>query len=30
MTASAQTVREIALEKPTAIRVFEQFGIDYC
>jgi len=30
MTASMQTVREIALEQPTAIRVFEQFGIDYC
>jgi regulator of cell morphogenesis and NO signaling len=30
MTATAQTVREIALEQPTAIRVFEQFGIDYC
>jgi len=28
--ASEQTVREIALEQPTAIRVFEQFGIDYC
>jgi regulator of cell morphogenesis and NO signaling len=25
-----QTVREIALEQPAAIRVFEQFGIDYC
>jgi len=30
MTATAQTVREIALAQPTAIRVFEQFGIDYC
>jgi regulator of cell morphogenesis and NO signaling len=30
MTAPTQTVREIALEQPTAIRVFEQFGIDYC
>jgi regulator of cell morphogenesis and NO signaling len=30
MTATTQTVREIALEHPTAIRVFEQFGIDYC
>src|SRR5260370_33459649 len=29
MTATIQTVREIALEQPTAIRVFEQFGIDY-
>ena len=30
MTTTAQTVREIALEQPTSIRVFEQFGIDYC
>ena len=30
MTAATQTVREIALEQPTSIRVFEQFGIDYC
>jgi regulator of cell morphogenesis and NO signaling len=30
MTAVTQTVREIALEQPTAIRVFERFGIDYC
>jgi regulator of cell morphogenesis and NO signaling len=30
MTATMQTVREIALEQPTAIRVFEKFGIDYC
>ena len=30
MAATTQTVREIALEQPTAIRVFEQFGIDYC
>jgi regulator of cell morphogenesis and NO signaling len=30
MTATTQTVREIALEQPTAIRVFEEFGIDYC
>jgi len=30
MTATTQTVREIALQQPTAIRVFEQFGIDYC
>ncbi len=29
MTAT-QTVREIALEQPSSIRVFEQFGIDYC
>jgi regulator of cell morphogenesis and NO signaling len=30
MSATTQTVREIALEQPTAIHVFEQFGIDYC
>jgi regulator of cell morphogenesis and NO signaling len=30
MTATTQTVREIALEQPTSIRVFELFGIDYC
>jgi regulator of cell morphogenesis and NO signaling len=30
MTATTLTVREIALQQPTAIRVFEQFGIDYC
>src|SRR5262249_46825165 len=31
MTPNAnQTVREIALENPGAIRVFESFGIDYC
>ena len=30
MTAITKTVREIALEQPTSIRVFEQFGIDYC
>jgi regulator of cell morphogenesis and NO signaling len=30
MTAKTQTVREIALEQPSSIRVFEQFGIDYC
>ena len=29
MTATTQTVREIALEQPSAIRVFEQYGIDY-
>jgi regulator of cell morphogenesis and NO signaling len=27
---TAPTVREIALEQPHAIRVFERFGIDYC
>jgi len=30
MTATTQTVREIALEQPTAIGVFERLGIDYC
>ncbi len=30
MTAATQTVREIALHQPSSIRVFEQFGIDYC
>ena len=30
MTITTQTVREIALEQPASIRVFEQFGIDYC
>jgi regulator of cell morphogenesis and NO signaling len=29
-TATLPTVREIALEQPSAIRVFERFGIDYC
>ena len=30
MTVANQTVREIALEQPGSIRVFERFGIDYC
>jgi regulator of cell morphogenesis and NO signaling len=30
MCAYTQTVREIALEQPASIRVFEHFGIDYC
>lgn len=30
MATATQTVREIALEQPTSIRVFEQYGIDYC
>ena len=30
MTVTTQTVREIALEQPASIRVFEQYGIDYC
>ncbi len=30
MTTAAQTVRDIAVEQPASIRVFEQYGIDYC
>jgi regulator of cell morphogenesis and NO signaling len=30
MTTDTQTVREIALAQPSSIRVFEQYGIDYC
>jgi len=30
MATATQTVREIALQQPTSIRVFEQYGIDYC
>jgi regulator of cell morphogenesis and NO signaling len=30
MTTATQTVREIALEEPSSMRVFESFGIDYC
>ena len=30
MNTTTQTVREIALEQPSSIRVFESFGIDYC
>jgi len=30
MTSTAQTVRDIALQQPSSIRVFERFGIDYC
>src|SRR5437868_6786752 len=30
MATALQTVREIALEQPTSIRVFESLGIDYC
>ena len=30
MTNTTQTVREIALQEPSSIRVFEQYGIDYC
>jgi len=30
MTSATQTVRDIALQQPTSIRVFERFGIDFC
>ncbi len=30
MIETAKTVREIALEQPTSIRIFERLGIDYC
>ena len=30
MTVATQFVRDIALEQPGSIRVFEQFGLDYC
>jgi regulator of cell morphogenesis and NO signaling len=30
MATATKTVREIALEQPTSIRVFESLGIDYC
>ena len=30
MTDLTKTVREIALEQPSSIRVFENLGIDYC
>ncbi|MGA3125852.1 MAG: iron-sulfur cluster repair di-iron protein [Candidatus Korobacteraceae bacterium] len=30
MPTQTETVREIALNQPSSIRVFEQFGIDYC
>ncbi|HEY1502149.1 MAG TPA: iron-sulfur cluster repair di-iron protein [Acidobacteriaceae bacterium] len=30
MTTPQTTVRDIALDQPAAIRVFEKFGIDYC
>lgn len=30
MIAATQTVREIAQTQPSSIRVFEQFGIEYC
>jgi len=30
MTTTIQTVRDIALENPAAVRVFEKYGLDYC
>jgi regulator of cell morphogenesis and NO signaling len=30
LTEGEKSVRELVLEKPTAARVFEKFGIDYC
>ena len=30
MTIATQTVREIAQAQPSSVRVFEQFGIEYC
>ncbi len=30
MSLATQTVREIALESPSSIRIFEMLGIDYC
>ncbi len=30
MPTLTETIREIALNQPSSIRVFEQFGIDYC
>ena len=30
MNPATQTVREIALEQPSSMRVFEHYGIDYC
>ncbi len=30
MSTPETTVRDIALEQPAAIRIFEKFGIDYC
>ena len=30
MNPAIQTVREIALEQPSSMRVFEHYGIDYC
>ena len=30
MSTTTQTVRDIAMENPAAVRVFEKYGIDYC
>jgi regulator of cell morphogenesis and NO signaling len=30
MATTTRTVRDIALENPAAVRVFEKYGIDYC
>lgn len=30
MATTAQTVRDIAMENPASVRVFEKYGIDYC
>lgn len=30
MPVTTQTVRDIALENPASVRVFEKYGIDYC
>ncbi|MGB6868073.1 MAG: DUF542 domain-containing protein, partial [Acidobacteriaceae bacterium] len=30
MSTPQTMVRDIALEQPAAIRIFEKFGIDYC
>jgi regulator of cell morphogenesis and NO signaling len=30
MTATTQTVRDIATENPATVRVFEKYGIEYC
>lgn len=30
MATATRTVREIALQQPSSIRVFERYGIDYC
>lgn len=30
MATTTQTVRDIAMESPAVVRVFEEYGIDYC